>query len=210
MATISRLLRIIGLSCKLERSLLKRVYSAKETYNFVPLLCWKLYKPHPIALLAALFHRFAGALFAQIIPQCNWFLFFHSKRTVNFFFFSWAANTQLNHWTKRMVSIRLITQDPRHCRGPLPTYNCRPATGLCPVTKNSAQCLWVGMHPRANRTQPSSLANYQGSSFSNYYCTGVGHSDGPSTGVGSRVRSTANLWVFLSIYVMECVLQTNN
>ena len=30
-------------------------------------------------------------------------------------FYNWVANPQLNHWTKRMVRIRLITKDPRNC-----------------------------------------------------------------------------------------------
>jgi len=34
------------------------------------------------------------------------------------FFLSWIANTQLNHWTKRVVSTRLITWHPRNCPGP--------------------------------------------------------------------------------------------
>jgi len=42
-ATISRLLKIIGLFCK--RTLQKRLYSAKETYNFKE----PTYRSHPIA-----------------------------------------------------------------------------------------------------------------------------------------------------------------
>jgi len=40
------------------------------------------------------------------------------------FFLSWVTKTQLNHWTKRVtvVSIQLITQDPRNCDWPLPTW----------------------------------------------------------------------------------------
>ena len=45
-ATISRLLQIIGLLCK--RALLKSLYSAKETYNFEE----PTNRSHPIALPA--------------------------------------------------------------------------------------------------------------------------------------------------------------
>ena len=47
-ATVSRLLKIIGLFCK--RALYKRRYSAKETYNFKE----STNRSHPIALLALL------------------------------------------------------------------------------------------------------------------------------------------------------------
>ena len=46
--------------------------------------------------------------------ECGYF-------SILFFFVSWVANTQLNHWTKRVVSTRVITQHPRNCPGPLPT-----------------------------------------------------------------------------------------
>ena len=35
-------------------------------------------------------------------------------------FLSWVANTQLNQWTKWVVSIQLIAEDPRNCPRPLP------------------------------------------------------------------------------------------
>ena len=32
--------------------------------------------------------------------------------------FLWVSKTQPNHWTKRMASTQLATQDPRTCPGP--------------------------------------------------------------------------------------------
>ena len=58
---------------------------------------------------------------------------------------------------KRVVSTRsFITQDPTNCPWPLMTYIGGPASG-----KNSPQCLWAGMHPRANRSHQSGLPDYQ-------------------------------------------------
>ena len=48
---------------------------------------------------------------------------FSNEKSVFFSFLSWMANTQRNHWTKRMVRIRVITgtYDPRNYPRPLPT-----------------------------------------------------------------------------------------
>jgi len=43
---------------------------------------------------------------------------------------SWVMNTQLNHWTKRVLGTQLNTYGPKKCPGPLPTYNTQNrATG---------------------------------------------------------------------------------
>jgi len=39
-----------------------------------------------------------------------------------FFFLSWVANTQPNHWSKWVVCTQLVVWDRRNCPGPLPIY----------------------------------------------------------------------------------------
>jgi len=64
-ATISRLLKIIGLLCK--RALLKRPYSANETYNFEE----PTNRSHPIATVPSL-------LLATVNELENFVLLLHS------------------------------------------------------------------------------------------------------------------------------------
>ena len=57
-----------------------------------------------------------------------------------------------------MVRTQSITLDPGDCPGSLPTY----FEADLPVGKMNLPFSWAGMHPRANKSQQSSLFNYQG------------------------------------------------
>ena len=60
-------------------------------------------------------------------------------------FLSWMANSSLTHVESKRLSR---------------TVACLPMmVDLQPVGKNSSRCLWADMHPRANKTQQSSLPN---------------------------------------------------
>jgi len=49
---------------------------------------------------------------------------FMSRRILQVFFSPLVANTQLNHWTRRLVGTQLITQDPK--KSPEPSNRGQP------------------------------------------------------------------------------------
>jgi len=83
-ATISRLLKMIGLFCK--RALLKRRYSAKETYNFKE----PTNRSHPIADLADFWGKtkkhfelqFATEVAYESAVYCYFFWIYTKKRKI--------------------------------------------------------------------------------------------------------------------------------